>query len=78
MLYEAARKELQELTNEKKFPSLNDIKAERSELYQRKHSEYEDYSEARAHDRELSNIDANVRSILDLGKSDLTTESILA
>ena len=78
MLYEAARKELQELTNEKKFPSLNDIKAERSELYQRKHSEYEDYSEARAHDHELSNIEANVRSILDLDKSDLATETILS
>lgn len=70
LLYEAARKELQELTGEKKFPPLKDIKAERSALYRQKHSRYEDYSDARAHDRELENIEANVRSILDLQKEE--------
>ena len=68
MLYEAARKELQSLTGVKKFPSLGDIKAERSSLYQKKHAQYEDYSEARAHDKELSNIEANARELLNLSK----------
>ncbi|MDI9243189.1 relaxase/mobilization nuclease domain-containing protein [Fusibacillus kribbianus] len=70
LLYEAARKELRELTGEKKFPPLKDIKAERSVLYRQKHARYEDYSDARSHDRELENIEANVRSILDLQKEE--------
>lgn len=78
MLYEAARKELQALTGTKKFPPLKDIKAERSALYRQKNEQYEAYSEARAHDRELANIDANAHVILDLKKTldqDLRYES---
>ena len=77
MLYEAARKELQVLTGQKKFPALKDIKAERSKLYRQKHTLYEEYSEARAHNRELENITENIRSILDLNKDVLSTEHTL-
>ena len=60
LLYEAARRELQELTGQKKFPSLKDIKTERTALYQQKHAQYEAYSEARAHAKELATIEANM------------------
>lgn len=75
MLYEAARKELQELTGQKKFPSLNELKVERASLYKQKHAQYEDYSEARAHDRELANIEANINVILDREKLDINKEN---
>lgn len=74
MLYEAARKELQELTGQKKSPSLKDIKAERTALYQQKHAQYEAYSEARAHDKELANIEANMNVILDRDKPEITKD----
>lgn len=74
LLYEAARRELQELTGQKKFPSLKDIKAERTTLYQQKHAQYEAYSEARAHDKELANIEANMNVILDRDKSEITKD----
>lgn len=74
MLYEAARRELQELTGQKNFPSLKDIKAERTALYQQKHAQYETYSEARAHDKELANIEANMNVILDRDKPEITKD----
>ena len=74
MLYEAARRELQELTGQKKFPSLKDIKSERTALYQQKHAQYETYSEARAHNKELANIEANMNVILDRDKPKITKE----
>lgn len=74
LLYEAARRELQELTGQKKFPSLKDIKTERTALYQQKHAQYEAYSEARAHDKELANIEANMNVILDRDKPEITKD----
>lgn len=74
LLYEATRRELQELTGQKKFPSLKDIKAERTALYQQKHAQYEAYSEARTHDKELSNIEANINVILDRDKPEITKD----
>lgn len=74
MLYEAARRELQELTGQKKFPSLKDIKSERTALYQQKHAQYETYSEARAHNKELANIEANMNVILDRDKPKITKD----
>ena len=74
MLYEAARRELQELTGQKKFASLKDIKSERTALYQQKHAQYEAYSEARAHDKELANIEANMNVILDRDKPEITKD----
>ena len=73
-LNEAARRELQELTGQKKFPSLKDIKSERTALYQQKHAQYEAYSEARAHDKELANIEANMNVILDRDKPEITKD----
>ena len=71
MLYVAAKRELQALTTEQKnFPSLKDIKTEQTTtLYQQKHAQYKAYSEARAHDKELANIEANMNVILDRGDS---------
>lgn len=71
MLYVAAKRELQELTTgQKNFPSLKDIKTEQTTtLYQQKHAQYEAYSEARAHDKELTNIEVNMNVILDRGDS---------
>lgn len=74
LLYEAARRELQELTGQKKFPSLKDIKTERTALYQQRHAQYEAYSEARAHDKELANIETNMNVILDRDKPEITKD----
>lgn len=70
MLYEAARKYLQTLTGQKKFSTLKEIKTGRAALYKQKHAQYEDYSEARAHDKELENVDNNMRIILDIDKKE--------
>ena len=73
-IIKAARRELQELTGQKKFASLKDIKSERTALYQQKHAQYEAYSEARAHDKELANIEANMNVILDRDKPEITKD----
>lgn len=67
-------KQFLESPNRKKFPSLKDIKAERTSLYQQKHAQYETYSEARAHDKELANIEANMNVILDRDKPEITKD----
>ena len=78
ILYEAARRELQELTGQKKFPSLKDIKTERTTLYQQKPAQYEAYSEAHAHDKELANIEANMNVILDRDKPEITKDKFIS
>lgn len=64
LLYEAARKELKQLTNGKKIPSLKQLRKEKEELMKKKNQEYEDYSFSRAKLRELQTIHSNVNSIL--------------
>lgn len=64
MLYEAARKELKQLTNGEKIPSLKNLRAEKERLTQKKNQEYEDYSFSRAKLRELQTIHSNVNTIL--------------
>ena len=44
LLYEAARKELKQLTNGEKVPSLKQLRSEKAQLTQKKNQEYEDYS----------------------------------
>ena len=64
LLYEAARKELKQLTNGEKVPSLKQLSSEKKELVKKKNQEYEDYSFSRAKLRELQTIHTNVNSIL--------------
>ena len=64
MLYEAARKELKQLTNGEKVPSLKQLRAEKEKLTRCKNREYEDYSFSRAKLRELQTIHSNVNTIL--------------
>lgn len=64
LLYEAARKELNQLTNGEKIPSMKQLRSEKEILIQKKNQEYEDYSFSRAKLRELQTIHANVNTIL--------------
>lgn len=64
MLYEAARKELKQLTHGEKVPSLKQLRAEKEKLTRCKNQEYEDYSFSRAKLRELQTIHSNVNTIL--------------
>lgn len=64
LLYEAARKELNQLTNGKKVPSMKQLRSEKETLIQKKNQEYEDYSFSRAKLRELQTIHTNVHMIL--------------
>ena len=63
-LYEAARKQLRELTGEKTVPSLKDLKARKAVLLQQKNEQYADYSFARSKLRELQTVAANVETML--------------
>lgn len=69
LLYEAARKELKQLTNGEKVPSLKQLRAEKERLMKQKNHEYEDYSFSRAKLRELQTIHSNVNSILNKERS---------
>lgn len=64
LLYEAARKELNQLTNGEKVPSLKQLRSEKEILTKQKNQQYEDYSYARAKLRELQTIHTNVNTIL--------------
>ena len=64
LLYEAARKALNELSGGEKIPTLKQLRAEKEELTAKKNEQYESYSFARAKYRELQTIQANVQSIL--------------
>lgn len=64
ILYETARKELNQLTNGEKIPSLKQLRSEKEELTLRKNQAYEDYSFSRAKLRELQTIHSNVNTIL--------------
>lgn len=64
LLYEVARKELKQLTNGEKVPSLKQLRSEKEELSRKKNQTYEDYSFSRAKLRELQTIHTNVNTIL--------------
>lgn len=64
--FDAARKELKEYYGEEKFASMKSPKTRKAELTAAKNEQYEDYCYARARQRELQTIDANVRSMLGL------------
>ncbi len=63
-LYEAARKQLREITGEKTIPSLKDLKARKAALIQQKNEQYAAYSFARSKLRELQTVAANVETML--------------
>lgn len=64
LLYEAARKELKQLTHGEKVPSMKQLRSEKEELTKKKNHEYEDYSFSRAKLHELQTIYSNVNTIL--------------
>lgn len=68
LLYEAARKELRQLSNGKKIPSLKQLKERKASLTSRKNTCYEDYSFSKGKLRKLQTIETNVKSILEAGR----------
>lgn len=64
LLYEVACKELKQLMNGEKVPSLKQLCSEKEELIRKKNQTYEDYSFSRAKLRELQTIHSNVNTIL--------------
>ena len=63
-LYEAARKQLRELTGEKSIPSLKELKVQKAALLQQKNEQYAAYSFTRSKLRELQTVAANVETML--------------
>lgn len=68
LLYEAARKELRELSGGKKIPMLKQLKTEKAALVAKKNEQYESYSFARSKLRKLQTVEQNVRAILETGR----------
>ena len=64
LLYEAARKALNELSGGGKIPTLKQLRAEKEMLTERKNAEYEAFSFVRAKHRELQTVQSNVTEIL--------------
>ena len=64
LLYEAARKALNEMSGGEKIPTLKQLRAEKDALIAKKNELYEDFSFSRAKYRELQTIQSNVQSIL--------------
>lgn len=63
-LYEAARRQLKELSDGEKIPTLQHLKEEKETLTVLKNELYEEYSFARAKQKELQTIVANVDKVL--------------
>lgn len=68
LLYEAARKELRELSGGKKIPMLKQLKSKKAALVAKKNEQYESYSFAKSKLRELQTVEQNVRAILETGR----------
>ena len=65
LLYEAARKELRELSGGRKIPLLKQLKKDKQDLISRKNAQYDSYSFSRARYRELLAIQANREVLLE-------------
>lgn len=63
-LYEAARKQIRELTHDKSIPSLKRLKEDKAALLHRKNEQYADYSFARSKLKQLQTVASNVESML--------------
>lgn len=63
-LYEAARRQLKELSGGEKIPTLQHLKEEKESLTVSKNELYEEYSFARAKQKELQTVVTNVDKVL--------------
>lgn len=63
-LYEAARRQLKELSGDEKIPTLQHLKEEKESLTVSKNELYEEYSFARAKQKELQTVVTNVDKVL--------------
>lgn len=73
LLYEAARKALNQLSDGEAIPTMTSLREEKEQLTARKNEQYESYSFTRAKHRELQTIQANVQDILK-NSPDISTE----
>lgn len=64
-LYETARKELKRLSDNKKIPTLKQLRVQKEKLTFTKNKQYEDYSFSRSKFREIQTIHANITTMLD-------------
>ena len=63
-LYEAARRQLKELSGGKKIPTLQHLKEEKEALISSKNEQYEEFSFARAKHKELQSVILNLEKVL--------------
>ena len=75
LLYEAARKELRELSGGKTIPSLKQLKKDKQELIRRKNVQYENYSFSRSRYRELQIISQNAEALFNKDLEHITHQN---
>ena len=75
LLYEAARKELRELSGGKTIPSLKQLKKDKQELIRRKNVQYENYSFSRSRYRELQIISLNAEALFNKDLEHITHQN---
>ena len=63
-LYEAARRQLKELSGGEKIPTLQHLKEEKESLTPLKNEQYEEFSFARAKHKEIQTVVANLDKVL--------------
>ena len=63
-LYEAARRQLKELSGGEKIPTLQHLREEKESLIAAKNDQYEEYSYARAKQKELQTVVTNLDKVL--------------
>lgn len=64
MLYEAARKYLQDESGGKKLPTMKQLKEEKAELTTLKNQQYEEYSNIKARHRQIQTVNQNIHTAL--------------
>ena len=64
ILYEAARRQLKELSGGEKIPTLQHLKEEKDSLTALKNEQYEEFSFARAKQKELQTVVTNIDKVL--------------
>ena len=64
ILYEAARRQLKELSGGEKIPTLQHLKEEKESLTAMKNEQYEEFSFARAKQKELQTVVTNIDKVL--------------
>lgn len=69
-LYEAARKQIKEITGSNQIPSLKNLQENKRTLIQRKNELYEDFSFVRSKYRELQTVQTNILGLLEMQKQE--------